>query len=42
MDLAKFIELVQQEHEKMVESAQPEKGDYDDLLNLEQKGWLLH
>jgi RecA-family ATPase len=41
MDVTKFIELVQQEHDKMVESAQPDKGNYDDLLNLEQKGWLL-
>lgn len=40
MDLTKFIELVQQEHEKMVESAQPEKGDYDDLFTLEKRGWL--
>jgi RecA-family ATPase len=41
MDVTKFIELVQQEHDKMVESAQPEKGDYDNLLTLEEKGWLL-
>jgi hypothetical protein len=41
MDIANFIERVQQEHEKMVELAQPEKGDYDDLFTLEERGWLL-
>lgn len=40
MDITKFIELVQQEHEKMVEAAQPEKGDYDDLFTLEKREWL--
>lgn len=40
MDLAKSIEIIDREHEKMEKAAQPELGAYEDLRNLGEKGWL--
>lgn len=40
-DIEKFLENIKKEHEKMVELAQSEKDEYDDLLTLEKRGWLL-
>lgn len=40
MNIDKLIEIVEVEHKKMIEKAQPEKSDYDDLLTLGKRGWL--
>lgn len=40
MESDNFIELVEAAHLEMLEKAQPEKGNFDDISTLRDRGWL--
>lgn len=40
LKINELIDLLQKEHDSMAESAQPERGAFDDLLTLRERGWL--
>lgn len=40
METINFIEMVETAHQEMLEMAQPEKGNFDDLSTLRERGWL--
>lgn len=40
MESDNFIEMVEKVHQQMIEMAQPEKGNFDDISTLRDRGWL--
>lgn len=40
MESSNFIEMVEAAHQEMLEKAQPEKGNFDDISTLRDRGWL--
>jgi RecA-family ATPase len=41
METVNFIEVIEKVHQEMLEKAQPEKGNFDDLSTLRNRGWLI-
>jgi len=41
METSDFIDNVEREHQLMIKNAQPEKGNFDDLVTLRGRGWLI-
>jgi RecA-family ATPase len=42
METSEFIETVERAHQEMIDKAQPERGNFDDLSTLRAHGWLTN